>query len=96
MDGRGFDVIDPATETATATISLPGSRDVDRAVQAARDAFPDYATTTVEQRLSWLGRLLDIHRLHRLLTVGVIPHILHAQRSQHGLDQRSHARACRG
>ncbi|MDP6344494.1 MAG: aldehyde dehydrogenase family protein [Alphaproteobacteria bacterium] len=60
-DGRDFDVVNPATERPAATISLAGAGDVDRAVQVARRAFPDYMATTVEERLAWLQRLLDIY-----------------------------------
>ena len=39
------DVINPATEEKIATISLAAREDVDRAVAAAKRAFPAYAAT---------------------------------------------------
>lgn len=54
-----LDVTNPATEAAFARISLGSARDVDRAVAAARRAFASHATTTVEQRLAWLHRIID-------------------------------------
>ena len=59
---RDFAVINPATEGATATISLAGADDVERAVGAAKKAFSGYAATTVDQRLAWFERLLQIYR----------------------------------
>ena len=51
-------VLNPATEETFAHISLGGRQDVDRAVQAARRAFPAYAETSVAQRLEWLGKII--------------------------------------
>ena len=42
---RPFPLIDPATETAFGTLALGNAEDVDRAVRAARDAFPAYSET---------------------------------------------------
>ena len=61
-DSRDFDVINPATERPAATISMAGMRDVDHAVRAAKGAFSSYAATTVDQRMAWLERLLEIYR----------------------------------
>jgi aldehyde dehydrogenase (NAD+) len=54
---RPFDVVDPATETAFARISLGASADVDRAVAAARKAFETWSLTTREERLALLRRI---------------------------------------
>ena len=51
-------VLNPATEETFAHISLGTRQDVDRAVQAARRAFPPYAETSVAQRLEWLKRII--------------------------------------
>ena len=53
-----FDVIDPATEEAYATISLGTKADVDRAVAAARLAFETFSQTTKQERLELLKRIL--------------------------------------
>ena len=52
------DVINPATEKAVATIALGAVADVDRAVAAARAAFPRYAVSTPAERLE-LIRAID-------------------------------------
>ncbi len=52
-----FDVIDPATEEPCATISMGAKADVDRAVAAAKAAFPDWAATPLEKRLALMEKL---------------------------------------
>lgn len=49
----------PATEEVLAHISLGSAQDVDRAVRAARRAFATYATTSVEERLGYLARIIE-------------------------------------
>ncbi|UJL45382.1 aldehyde dehydrogenase family protein [Virgibacillus sp. NKC19-16] len=51
------DVINPATEEVTGRISLGTEEDLDRAVQAARDAFPSFSTTTKEYRAELLENI---------------------------------------
>lgn len=51
------DVIDPATEEVSGRIALGGAEDVDRAVAAARKAFPSYSTTSREERLALLDAI---------------------------------------
>lgn len=53
------DVINPATEEAAGRISLGSANDVDRAVVAARRAFSSFSTTTREERLALLGRIIQ-------------------------------------
>ncbi len=45
VSSREMDVINPATEAKFATITLGTSDDVDRAVAAAKAAFPTYSRT---------------------------------------------------
>ncbi len=52
-----FDVIDPATEEPCAVISMGGKADVDKAVAAAKAAFPGWAATPLEQRLALMEKL---------------------------------------
>ncbi|MBY7144150.1 aldehyde dehydrogenase family protein [Virgibacillus sp. NKC19-3] len=51
------EVINPATEEVTGRISLGTKEDLDRAVKAARDAFPSFSTTTKEYRAELLERI---------------------------------------
>ena len=48
------EVINPATEQVSGTISLGSAADVDKAVAAARRAFTSWSQTTVKQRLDLL------------------------------------------
>ena len=52
-------VVNPATEEIFAQISLGSTSDVDRAVAAARRAFATYSETSVEERLSWLRKIIE-------------------------------------
>ncbi|HMJ93324.1 MAG TPA: aldehyde dehydrogenase family protein [Allosphingosinicella sp.] len=51
---RTLDVINPADEKVAGRISLGSAADVDRAVTAARAAFPSYSETSREDRLDLL------------------------------------------
>jgi aldehyde dehydrogenase (NAD+) len=62
LDARPFDVINPATEEKVAQISLGGARDVDRAVAAAKAAFPAYARTGKEERLALLQKIVEAYK----------------------------------
>ena len=54
-------VIDPSTEEAFTAISLGSAADVDKAVAAARDAFPAYSRTGKAERLTLLRRILEVY-----------------------------------
>lgn len=56
-----FDVIDPATETVVERLALGDATDVDRAVAAARKALPEYAQTSVAERIALLERIVSIY-----------------------------------
>lgn len=67
-------IVNPATEEIFAQISLGSRSDVDRAVKAARRAFATYSVTSVEQRLSWLAKIIEGFRarlpeLARMMTL---------------------------
>src|SRR5690606_12464342 len=59
---KTLDVIDPSTEEAMATIALGNEADVDKAVAAARAAFPAFAATTKAERLALMRRLLEVYK----------------------------------
>ncbi|WP_080875989.1 aldehyde dehydrogenase family protein [Oceanobacillus timonensis] len=54
-----IDVINPATEEKIGEISSGTKADLDKAVQAARDAFPAFSQTTQEERAALLDRIAD-------------------------------------
>jgi len=66
IDGRWVDpitaktaeVINPATEKVSGTISLGSPEDVDRAVEAARRAFATYSERSVKERLDLLQAIM--------------------------------------
>jgi aldehyde dehydrogenase (NAD+) len=53
-----LDIIDPASEAPVARLQLGIAVDADRAVRAARAAFPAYAATSRQQRLGLLDRII--------------------------------------
>ena len=55
-----FELINPATEKPFASVSLGCEEDVDRAVQAARQAFPAYSSKTKAERLALLERIVEV------------------------------------
>ena len=69
VDGEWVDPIcandlaveNPATEELVATISLGAKADVNRAVAAAKHAFPSYSQTSVDERIALLENLLTIY-----------------------------------
>ena len=54
-----IDVVDSVTEEVMATIPAGNAGDVDRAVAAAKAAFPSWAATPVEERAKYLSRIGD-------------------------------------
>jgi len=63
-DPKPFDVINPATEEAFAQISLGNAEDVDRAVQAAKRAFPSWSQTTKQERLELFEAIMTAYKNH--------------------------------
>ncbi|MCP3028620.1 aldehyde dehydrogenase family protein [Halobacillus sp. A5] len=51
------EVINPATEEVIGKISLGTKEDLDKAVKAARDAFPSFSQTTKEERVEMLENI---------------------------------------
>jgi acyl-CoA reductase-like NAD-dependent aldehyde dehydrogenase len=57
-EGRDtIDVVNPATEDVIATLPLATRADADKAVAAARAAFPAWSQTTTEERAVYLDRI---------------------------------------
>jgi aldehyde dehydrogenase (NAD+) len=57
-------VINPATEEPAGVISMGSSKDVDRAVMAARRAFDSYSRTSPAERLALMERILAAYKAH--------------------------------
>jgi aldehyde dehydrogenase (NAD+) len=56
------DVVNPATEAVIGQVAMGSAKDVDRAVAAARAAFPAFAATTREERMALLDRILASYK----------------------------------
>lgn len=57
-----LEVIDPTTEEPVAVISIGGQADTDRAVAAAKAAFPAWSATPPAERLKHVERILEIYK----------------------------------
>ena len=57
-----LDVINPATEARICKVRLGSAKDVDRAVSAARAAFPAWSQTSVADRAALLDRIVDAYK----------------------------------
>ena len=59
---RDFDVINPSTEEAFATISLGSKDDTNIAVHAAKQALVPWSESSKEERINLLEKLLNIYK----------------------------------
>ena len=58
--GNGYkQVFNPATEKEVVTVSTAGLRDIEKALQSAKNAFPSWSTTSIEDRQRWMKKLCD-------------------------------------
>jgi aldehyde dehydrogenase (NAD+) len=58
---RDVVILNPATDEPIATISLGSSADVNHAVAAARDAFPTFSETSLDDRKALLRRIVEVY-----------------------------------
>ncbi len=58
---RVVELIDPTREEPFAQVTLGTAADVDRAVAAARKAFETFSSTTVEERIALIDRIIDAY-----------------------------------
>jgi aldehyde dehydrogenase (NAD+) len=64
VEAKELKVINPATEEVAGVISMGSSKDVDRAVMAARRAFDGYSRTSPAERLALMERILAAYKAH--------------------------------
>ena len=62
LGAKTIDVINPATEEVIGRVSLGTKEDVDRAVSAARKAFPSYSQTTKQQRVALIEKIMACYQ----------------------------------
>ncbi|WP_183154097.1 aldehyde dehydrogenase family protein [Paracoccus siganidrum] len=59
---KDLEVIDPSTEEPVAVISLGDQADTDRAVVAAKAAFPAWSAVPASERLAYVEKILEIYK----------------------------------
>ncbi len=59
---KTLDVVNPADESIAGRIAMGNADDVDRAVAAAKAAYPDFAKTTREERIDLLERIVEAYK----------------------------------
>jgi aldehyde dehydrogenase (NAD+) len=64
VEPKELKVINPATEEVAGVISMGSSKDVDRAVMAARRAFDSFSRTPPAERLALMERILVAYKAH--------------------------------
>ncbi|SPA39622.1 3-succinoylsemialdehyde-pyridine dehydrogenase [Cupriavidus taiwanensis] len=64
-----MDIVNPATEAVIGKLSLGTTDDADRAVAAARSAFPAWSQSSREQRIALLERVMALYKA-RLADLG--------------------------
>ena len=64
VEPKELKVINPATEEVAGVISMGSSKDVDRAVIAARRAFDGYSRSSPAERLALMERILAAYKGH--------------------------------
>ncbi|WP_322033739.1 aldehyde dehydrogenase family protein [Paraburkholderia sp. J76] len=57
-----FEIVDPATEACIGTLAMGSEADADRAIAAARAAFPAWSETSRETRIALLERIAAIYQ----------------------------------
>ncbi|WP_190814815.1 aldehyde dehydrogenase family protein [Saccharopolyspora pogona] len=61
IEPREVELIDPTREEAFARVTLGSAADADRAVAAARRAFDSFSTTSVDDRIALIDRVIDVY-----------------------------------
>ncbi len=82
-----LDVINPATEEVIDSIAMGGSDDVEAAVAAAKAAFESFSSTTRDERLALLDRIIEVYKsriteMGDLISLEVGAPVWMAQRAQ--------------
>ncbi|MGB6086339.1 aldehyde dehydrogenase family protein [Parvibaculum sp.] len=62
VEPKTADVINPATEEPFARISMGSAKDVDKAVAAAKAAFPKFSQTSKQERIELLQSIMAVYQ----------------------------------
>lgn len=60
-DARELELIDPTREEAFARVAMGSAADADRAVAAAQRAFESFSTTSVDERIALIDRIINVY-----------------------------------
>ncbi|MEM7215180.1 MAG: aldehyde dehydrogenase family protein [Pseudomonadota bacterium] len=74
VKGEDFNVIHPGNEETIATIALGSKADVDKAVDAAKQAFKTWQFSSVEERVALLERMIKAYEARAEEFVKMMPH----------------------
>ena len=64
IEPRDLELVDPTREEAFARVALGGAADADRAVAAARRAFDSFSSTSVDDRIALIDRVINVYESH--------------------------------
>lgn len=64
-ESDNYEAINPATGEVLAQMATASKGDVDKAVKAARKAFPQWSQTSVEERSAYLHKIADLLEEHQ-------------------------------
>jgi len=64
LSGKPYRAINPATGEEAAEIPLAGSEDIDRAVEAARQAFPTWSKKSQAERSDLIWKMAGLLKEH--------------------------------
>ena len=63
--GKGsIDVINPATEEIIGRVPVGSTKDVDKAVAAAKNAFDSWSKSSIDERIELLNALSNLSLIH--------------------------------
>jgi acyl-CoA reductase-like NAD-dependent aldehyde dehydrogenase len=76
ISGETYSVVNPATEEEIAKVPKAGQKDVDKAVEAARKAFPIWSKKSQAERSRILNHIADLIRKHtqELVEIDILDH----------------------
>ena len=62
VDPKPFDVINPANEQVIGQIMMGNEEDLNKAVAAAKKAFPSFSRTSVQERLELMDAIMAAYQ----------------------------------
>lgn len=64
VEPRHTELVDPAREEPFARVAMGAGADAERAVAAARQAFESFSTTSVDERIALIDRIVEVYESH--------------------------------